>query len=284
MRGRAANRAGMEAAASRLTPEQLQAIDRWRGRWTLPLVVAALLPFFVTSPKTQGVAVFVGLGSWVVFVIDLAVQLHIDRDYLHTRPGKVDLGIVLLTFPYYLIPGAGEAVGLLMVARLARLVRLVIATKGLHRFVARLGKVAAITGVVVLVASLAAYETEHASNPGYATFGDALWWGVVTLTTVGYGDVVPRQNAGRLAGVAIMFTGIAVLGILAGSLSSLFRLSDKEEEEEEEEKAQSSEESAVEKAVAPTTTVLHAQLIEIERRIGELTELVRAGAPPGGPG
>src|SRR5262249_19035811 len=75
------------------------------------------------------------------------------------------------------------------------------------------------------------YQAEHPTNPGFATVGDALWWGIVTLTTVGYGDIVPKTTAGRLAGVAIMFTGIAVLGVLAGSLSALFRLDGSPDEE-----------------------------------------------------
>ena len=72
--------------------------------------------------------------------------------------------------------------------------------------------------------SLVAYYAEHPANPGFATVGDALWWGIVTLTTVGYGDIVPETPAGRFAAVTIMITGVAVLGLLAGSLASFFRL------------------------------------------------------------
>jgi voltage-gated potassium channel len=79
------------------------------------------------------------------------------------------------------------------------------------------------SGVVVL-GSLVAYHAEHPTNPGFATIGDAFWWGIVTLTTVGYGDVVPTTTTGRWAAVTIMITGIAVLGLLAGSLASFFRL------------------------------------------------------------
>jgi voltage-gated potassium channel len=97
-----------------------------------------------------------------------------------------------------------------------------IATAGLRRFAQRLGKVVIVAGVVVVICSLSAYKAEHPTNPGFATIGDSLWWGIVTLTTVGYGDIVPKTTAGRFAGIAIMFTGVAVLGVLAGSLASLF--------------------------------------------------------------
>jgi voltage-gated potassium channel len=108
---------------------------------------------------------------------------------------------------------------ILMLARLGRVARVLMATAGLRRLAARLGKVAAVAGIVLVVASLAAYQAEHATNPGFATIGAALWWGIVTMTTVGYGDIVPETTAGRLAGVSIC-SPASVLGVLAGSLAS----------------------------------------------------------------
>jgi voltage-gated potassium channel len=98
------------------------------------------------------------------------------------------------------------------------------ATKGAHRLFERLGRVALVAGLVVVCGSAVAYGAEHATNPGFKTYGDALWRGIVTLTTVGYGDIVPKTTTGRVAGVMIMFTGVAVLGLLAGSLASFFRI------------------------------------------------------------
>jgi voltage-gated potassium channel len=129
---------------------------------------------------------------------------------------------VIATAPWFLLTGA-HAGGFVVVLRLARLARLVMATRGARRLFQRLGGVAVVAVGVVLLGSLVAYHAEHPTNPEFATVGDALWWGIVTLTTVVYGDVVPQTTTGRWAGVAIMITGIAVLGTLAGSLASFFR-------------------------------------------------------------
>jgi len=262
------------AAPPALTSEQLQARERWQSRWNLPILIAALLPLFVTSPKSRGVEVVVGVGSWLVFAIDLVVQLRIDPDYLHRRRGKVDVAIVLITFPFYLIPGITGGSAILLLARLARVVRVLVATSGLRCFAARLGKVAAIAGLVVLVASIAAYQAEHPTNSGFATLGDSLWWGIVTLTTVGYGDIVPHTSAGRFAGIAIMLTGIAVLGVLAGSLAELFHIQAPSGDEPA--KASAPEEPAVTRPVEPQLATLHAQLQAVELQLHELAELIRA--------
>jgi voltage-gated potassium channel len=130
---------------------------------------------------------------------------------------------VIATAPWFLLPGA-QATQLAVLLRLARLARLVMATRGARRLLERLGWVAAAAGGVVVVSSLVAYHAEHPTNPEFATVGDSLWWGIVTLTTVGYGDIVPKTSTGRWAAVVIMITGIAVLGLLAGSLASFFRI------------------------------------------------------------
>lgn len=53
------------------------------------------------------------------------------------------------------------------------------------------------------------------------TFADALWWAIVTVTTVGYGDISPATPGGRLLGISVMMTGIGLLGTLTASIASL---------------------------------------------------------------
>jgi len=247
-----------------MTPEQAAERARWQHRWNLPILLAAFIPLFVTSPDSRWVAVVVGAGSWIVFVVDLYMQRRIVPGYLGQPAGLFDSAVVVLTFPYYLIPGVSGGSAILLLARLGRVARVLVATGGMRRLAARLGKVAVVAGLIVVICSLAAYEAEHPTNPEYATVGDAFWWGIVTLTTVGYGDIVPKTHAGRFAGVAIMFTGIGVLGVLAGSLASLFNLDERPEQE-----AAASPESP-DRPVREELAALQGSLRTIEERIGEL--------------
>lgn len=201
------------------------ALDRFSTRMQVPIVAAAILPLVIVPESNGWVGVVVGVLTWLVFVLDYVIHARHVVHYGRTRLGRFDLFVVVATAPWFLLPGlqAGQFVVLL---RLARLARLLMASRGARRLFERLGRVAAVAGGVVLLGSLVAYHAEHPSNPQFATIGDALWWGIVTLTTVGYGDIVPKTETGRWAAITIMVTGIAVLGLLAGSLASFFRLSE----------------------------------------------------------
>ena len=55
-----------------------------------------------------------------------------------------------------------------------------------------------------------------------ADIGNAIWWTIVTITTVGYGDYSPSSLPGRILAVIIMFSGIGLISVLTGSISSVF--------------------------------------------------------------
>jgi len=84
---------------------------------------------------------------------------------------------------------------------------------------------------MLMVCAAIVERAEHHEH-GFKTYGDSLWWGVVTITTVGYGDIVPETRLGRVTATVLMFTGIAMLGTVAASLASLFRLEDKADEDQ----------------------------------------------------
>jgi voltage-gated potassium channel len=189
----------------------------------LPIVVSAILPLVIIPESNGWVGAVVGVVTWLVFLVDYVMHARHLEHYGRTRLGRFDLFVVLATAPWFLFPGA-QAGQFVVLLRLARLARLVMATRGARRLFERLGRVALMAGGVLVIGSLVAYHAEHPVNSEFATVGDALWWGIVTLTAVGYGDIVPKTTTGRWVAVVIMVTGVAVLGVLAGSLASFFRL------------------------------------------------------------
>ena len=79
-----------------------------------------------------------------------------------------------------------------------------------------------LAGMVLSVSSIVILQFEVGAPDGnIKTGGDALWWAIVTITTVGYGDFYPVTFLGRLTGVFVMFTGIGIIGALASILASL---------------------------------------------------------------
>jgi voltage-gated potassium channel len=54
----------------------------------------------------------------------------------------------------------------------------------------------------------------------FKSYGTALWWAVATVTTVGYGDVVPKEPLGRLIASLLMITGFALLSLITGTIAS----------------------------------------------------------------
>jgi voltage-gated potassium channel len=166
----------------------------------------------------------------IVFLIDFfgnLAQSHPKRDYFITQRGWLDL---LGSIPSL---GIFRFTVLLRLARLSRLARISRLLRGENKkrlvedVVTNRGQYAAfitiLSAFLVLVASsiLVLQFESRSQDANITTGGDALWWAVVTITTVGYGDQYPVTLLGRLTGVFVMFAGVGIIGALASILASV---------------------------------------------------------------
>jgi len=94
------------------------------------------------------------------------------------------------------------------------------------------------SGLIILLGTFVMYGVEsQVPNSKIKTILDALWWCVATVTTVGYGDIVPISNIGRIVALFYIFFGISMLAILMSVITNTFykRRFEKEEREKREE-------------------------------------------------
>ncbi|MEA2238390.1 MAG: voltage-gated potassium channel [Thermoanaerobaculia bacterium] len=111
------------------------------------------------------------------------------------------------------------------VIRLLRLVRLTARVRVLiqdsNAFVHGAWLIEISTTVVALVsaAALSFHYFEHGTNTNVHTVADSFWWAIVTVTTVGYGDIYPITTGGRLIVVGLMLIGIGTLGLYTAAIA-----------------------------------------------------------------
>ncbi len=205
---------------------------RFENAVELPLLVLALamvpllaLPLVIDLPS--GVeTTFVALDwfIWAAFAFEYVVRLVlVERRWRFIRRQWPDLLIIVLPFlrPLRVVRSA-RALRLLRLGRLVSVLskagqqgqRLLVRHK-LHYAVL-------ITMVVVVGAAGLGLAAEEGSGGSIDSFGDALWWAVTTVTTVGYGDMFPVTPAGRGIGAFLMVAGIALFGVLTANVAAFF--------------------------------------------------------------
>jgi voltage-gated potassium channel len=85
-----------------------------------------------------------------------------------------------------------------------------------------------LAGATVVLAGAAGVTAWLIDRRDFPTLGDALWWALVTLATVGYGDIVPHTAWGRVVGAVVIVLGVTFLSLLTATITSYFVASDQE--------------------------------------------------------
>jgi voltage-gated potassium channel len=159
---------------------------------------------------------------WIGFVVELGLRVAWSRNRRATLQSEwVLITLILLTLP--ILPDL-RALAFVRFLRLLPLLRTILlgdrAGKGPSLLARRSSYVSLTAGVTlfIVVIGLIFFLIERRPDAP-ATLGEALWWALVTMTTVGYGDVVPQTLAGRLLGAFAMFFGIALTSLITADLA-----------------------------------------------------------------
>ncbi len=200
-------------------PADESRLQRWERHteWPLAGVAVAFLAIYsvqVLKPPHGAAAHLLDVVNallYLTFVVDYVVRLSLARNRVRWFFRHLfDLAIVALPF-----------------LRPLRLLRLLVLIKVMHRAFgdAIRGRVVLYTAcssvLLIYVASLAVLESERGHpDSDINSLGEALWWAVTTVTTVGYGDLAPVTVTGRIVAVLLMIGGISLVGVVTATLAS----------------------------------------------------------------
>jgi len=171
----------------------------------IPLLVGPLL--WDLSPGEEATFIALDTFVWVLFAVDLGVKVVVAPKRLaYLRRHWLEVLVVIVPF-----------------LRPLRILRIFIfgsrAWVGLRRLVNV--DFLLVYGIgLVIVAATVVTSVEGGEGASIQSFPDALWWAVVTITTVGYGDMVPVTAAGRAIGLILMLGGIAFFSGLTANFAS----------------------------------------------------------------
>ncbi len=202
----------MGRSAGRATGERYDAwVERtspWLDRLAVVFLVVFALQFVVVeAPWLDRALVLSQLAIWGAFAVDYLVRLALVVDRWHfVATHKLDLLMVLLP--------------MLRLLRVALLLRKSLVSVTTERIA---GSVVLVVGGAVLAGAVLEWGVErNKPQATIETFGDALWWAVVTTTTVGYGEYYPTSGAGRVIAAVLMLVGVGLIGTVSATIASWF--------------------------------------------------------------
>ncbi|MGM0790023.1 MAG: potassium channel family protein [Bacillota bacterium] len=180
------------------------------------IILAGLIIFSLVVKLPIDQARILSWFIWGLFFIDYIVRLLVSQDkwdYVKKHPLEL-LAIIPI----------GQLFRTLRLVRVIGLLRLVVLLKRKDSFLGILTEKYQVDRIFVVVVSLLFLSAipMYWIEPSFESFEDALWWSIVTTTTVGYGDLYPQTTVGRIIASFLMFVGIGLIGVITGMVHPFF--------------------------------------------------------------
>ena len=212
------------------------------------LILVSLVTFSIEtlpslSEKTNRILILLERGILAVFTLEYLLRIVVARrklSFVFSLFGMIDLLAIL---PSYLSLGVLDlrSVRIFRFLRLVRAFKLLRYSAAIRRFRHALTLVKEelilfwfMTVIVLYLSAVGIYYFENEAQPEiFSSVFHSLWWAVATLTTVGYGDVYPVTIGGKLFTFFVLMTGLGLVAVPAGLLSSALSSARRIEQEEE---------------------------------------------------
>lgn len=190
-----------------------------------------LYEFFVTGlvifslvadlPDPQGA--YLDWFVWGLFVVDYTTRVSVaDRKWEFIKKHPLDLIAIIPLDQIF------RAARIIRLVRVVRLISILKRERSVFEGVLEKYKIDRIFIFIVALLFLSTIAMKWV-EPSFETYADSLWWAIVTTTTVGYGDLYPETLPGRVIASFLMIVGIGTIGVVTGTVASIFTASRKEE-------------------------------------------------------
>jgi len=214
----------MAAKRSMLLEDKVEAFLEWPMVFLTILLIPifAIPAMYTLSPLQARLIQFADTAILAAFYFELFAKFAVSKNYLRTLKRNWFLAIILV-LPTLRLFRLARFARFLRIIRLLRLQSIVNRLrKNIRTLIHNLEYAVATLLVIVLIASFIMWQLEINSGGDIDTFGKAVWWSVITVTTVGYGDLVPTSPASQVFGGLISFVGIILFMVVIAKITSLF--------------------------------------------------------------
>ncbi|GGG41858.1 ion transporter [Bizionia arctica] len=198
------------------------------------LILISIVTFTIETlpnlkPETRSILYIIEVFSVIVFTIEYLLRIYVtDKKlkFIFSFYGIIDL---LAFLPFYLSFGVDlRSLRALRFLRLFRILKLVRYNRAMNHFASAIKSAKEeiflflfITVILIYFAAVGIYYFENKAQPeNFASIFDSLWWAIVTLTTVGYGDVYPITVGGKVFTFFILLIGLGIVAIPTGIITA----------------------------------------------------------------
>ncbi len=208
-----------------VNPKENSQAKKWAARLEWPMLVVTLwiIITWYLEASNHLTETLIGVTDWLVWGFFLAettiIATLVDDRIAYLRQNWINLVIIIFGFPliwwYFPLTGALRALRILAMFSLVLHI-----SKTARTFLSKhnLGTTLSFGFIVIIMAGF----LMAGIDPGIESPMDGIWWALVTIATVGYGDIVPVSIAGRLFGAVLIVMGLALISVLTASFAAFF--------------------------------------------------------------